>query len=153
MAEKFHLYQDNENNENLSECITDLLNIVRKHRVSFNGDVFNVIMTTVVLEGWASKLDPNINLMNMIKKVRARRRRRAPPLGAAGPPHRPRSPARGLTAPRAGPPTRRRRSRSCRRWTPSRRRSRRGGRGSSDAAPPSRRCRGRETARSRVLLC
>ena len=63
------MYQDNENNENLSECITDLLNIVRKHRVSFNGDVFNVIMTTVVLEGWASKLDPNINLMNMIKKA------------------------------------------------------------------------------------
>ena len=69
MSERFHTFQGHEDNTMLSDCITDLLNIVRKHRVSFNGDVFNVIMTTVVLEGWASKLNPNINLQQMIKNV------------------------------------------------------------------------------------
>ena len=53
MASRFHTYQKAQNNANLSDCMTDLLNIVRRHRVSFNGDVFNVIMTTVVLEGWS----------------------------------------------------------------------------------------------------
>ena len=69
MAARFQCYQRAKNNANLSECMTDLLNIVRKHRVSFNGDVFNVIMTTVVLEGWSCKLNPNISLISMIKKA------------------------------------------------------------------------------------
>ena len=69
MASRFHTYQQAQNNANLSDCMTDLLNIVRKHRVSFNGDVFNVIMTTVVLEGWSCKLNPNISLISMIKKA------------------------------------------------------------------------------------
>lgn len=69
MATRFLSYQTQDDNANLSECITDLLNIVRRHRVSFNGDVFNVIMTTVVLEGWSCKLNPNISLLGMIKKA------------------------------------------------------------------------------------
>ena len=69
MSERFHVFQGHQDNTMLSDCITDLLNIVRKHRVSFNGDVFNVIMTTVVLEGWASKLNPNIDLLQMIRNA------------------------------------------------------------------------------------
>lgn len=51
------------------ECIQELLEQVRRHRVNVDGDVCTVMVTTMILEGWQRKLDPDYNLMNTLQAV------------------------------------------------------------------------------------
>ncbi|KAI5055736.1 hypothetical protein GOP47_0029257 [Adiantum capillus-veneris] len=51
----------------LGECMQDVLEQVRIHRVNIDGDVCTVMVTMMVLEGWQCKLDPNFNKMHSSK--------------------------------------------------------------------------------------
>lgn len=51
------------------DCMQDLLEQVRRHRVNVDGDVCTVMVTTMVLEGWQRKLDPDYNIMNTLQKL------------------------------------------------------------------------------------
>lgn len=51
------------------DCLQDLLEQVRRHRVNVDGDVCTVMVTTMVLEGWQRKLDPDYNIMNTLQAL------------------------------------------------------------------------------------
>ncbi|KAG9438961.1 hypothetical protein H6P81_019126 [Aristolochia fimbriata] len=44
-----------------AECMHQLLEQVRRHKVNIDGNVCTVMVTTLVLEGWQRKLDPSYN--------------------------------------------------------------------------------------------
>ncbi|KAG6554820.1 hypothetical protein Mapa_003403 [Marchantia paleacea] len=48
------------------DCMQELLEQVRRHKVNIDGDVCTVIVTTLVLEGWQRKLDPELNIMDTL---------------------------------------------------------------------------------------
>ena len=54
---------------NPSECMQELIEHVRHHKVNINGNVCTVMVTTLVLEGWQRKLDPDFNVMNTLHTV------------------------------------------------------------------------------------
>ncbi|OMO80447.1 hypothetical protein CCACVL1_12952 [Corchorus capsularis] len=51
------------------ECIQQLLEHVRRHKVNIDGNVCTVIVTTLVLEGWQRKLDPQLDVMQTLKTL------------------------------------------------------------------------------------
>lgn len=51
------------------DCMQDVLEQVRTHRVNIDGDVCTVMVTIMVLEGWQRKLDPDFNIMHTLKKL------------------------------------------------------------------------------------
>eukprot|EP00250_Pteridium_aquilinum_P014451 c21999_g1_i2 orf=321-2324(+) len=51
------------------DCVQDLLEQVRRHRVNVDGDVCTVMVTTMVLEGWQRKLDPDYNIMQTLQTL------------------------------------------------------------------------------------
>ncbi len=50
-----------------SEVIGDIMECVRKHHVDVKGIVSTVVVTTLVLEGWSSKLNPDVRIMDTLK--------------------------------------------------------------------------------------
>jgi len=52
-----------------AECMQELLEHVRRHKVNIDGNVCTVMVTTLVLEGWQRKLDPDFNVMNTLHTV------------------------------------------------------------------------------------
>ncbi|KAK8630241.1 hypothetical protein V6N13_079044 [Hibiscus sabdariffa] len=51
------------------ECIQQLLEHVRRHKVNIDGNVCTVIVTTLVLEGWQRKLDPQLDVMRTLQTL------------------------------------------------------------------------------------
>jgi aarF domain-containing kinase len=51
---------------NTGECMTELFDQIRKHRVNMDGDVCTVMVTTLILEGWQRKLDPDLDVFQML---------------------------------------------------------------------------------------
>ncbi|XP_042429224.1 uncharacterized aarF domain-containing protein kinase 2-like [Zingiber officinale] len=51
------------------ECMHQLLEQVRRHRVSVDGNVCTVMVTILVLEGWQRKLDPGFDIMSTLKTL------------------------------------------------------------------------------------
>lgn len=51
------------------DCMQNLLEQVRRHRVNVDGDVCTVMVTTMVLEGWQRKLDPEYNIMHTLQTL------------------------------------------------------------------------------------
>ncbi|KAJ8428549.1 hypothetical protein Cgig2_003797 [Carnegiea gigantea] len=49
--------------------IEQLLELVRHHRVNISGNVCTVMVTTMVLEGWQRKLDPEYNVMETLRAL------------------------------------------------------------------------------------
>ncbi|PKI65649.1 hypothetical protein CRG98_013944 [Punica granatum] len=64
-------YWNSAEGENIhpAECIQQLLEQVRRHRVNIDGNVTTVIVTTLVLEGWQRKLDPEYDVMNALQRM------------------------------------------------------------------------------------
>ncbi|KAK1267721.1 hypothetical protein QJS04_geneDACA009037 [Acorus gramineus] len=56
-------------NLHAAECMHILLDQVRRHRVSIDGNVCTVMMTTLVLEGWQRKLDPEYDVMRTLQTL------------------------------------------------------------------------------------
>ncbi|KAG5131228.1 hypothetical protein GLYMA_13G247300v4 [Glycine max] len=52
-----------------AECMEQLLEKVRRHRVNIDGNVCTVMVTTLVLEGWQRKLDPGYNVMQTLQTL------------------------------------------------------------------------------------
>ncbi|KAK9817109.1 hypothetical protein WJX72_009682 [[Myrmecia] bisecta] len=55
--------------EKTSEIIGDMMEKIRQHQVSLKGVVSTVVVTTMVLEGWSTKLNPDIKIMNALKEI------------------------------------------------------------------------------------
>ncbi|KAL9689612.1 hypothetical protein QQ045_009999 [Rhodiola kirilowii] len=52
-----------------AECMEQLLEKVRRHRVNIDGNVCTVMVTTLVLEGWQRKLDPRYDVMQTLQTL------------------------------------------------------------------------------------
>ncbi|CAK9320979.1 unnamed protein product [Citrullus colocynthis] len=52
-----------------AEAMQQLLEKVRRHRVNIDGNVCTVMVTTLVLEGWQRKLDPEYNVMQTLQTL------------------------------------------------------------------------------------
>lgn len=52
-----------------AECMHQLLEKVRRHKVNIDGNVCTVMVTTLVLEGWQRKLDPNYDVMHTLQTL------------------------------------------------------------------------------------
>ncbi|KAK8934914.1 hypothetical protein KSP39_PZI014852 [Platanthera zijinensis] len=52
-----------------AECMHQLLNQVQRHKVNIDGNVCTVMVTTLVLEGWQRKLDPDYNVMHTLQTL------------------------------------------------------------------------------------
>lgn len=52
-----------------ADCMQQLLEQVRRHRVNIDGNVCTVIVTTLVLEGWQRKLDPEYDVMQTLQAL------------------------------------------------------------------------------------
>ncbi|KAF5475582.1 hypothetical protein F2P56_007375 [Juglans regia] len=52
-----------------AECMQQLLEKVRRHRVNVDGNVCTVLVTTLVLEGWQQKLDPSYDVMQTLQTL------------------------------------------------------------------------------------
>lgn len=52
-----------------AECMEQLLEKVRRHKVNVDGNVCTVLVTTLVLEGWQRKLDPAYNVMHTLQTL------------------------------------------------------------------------------------
>ncbi|KAK9167995.1 hypothetical protein Syun_000135 [Stephania yunnanensis] len=52
-----------------AECMQQLLEQVRRHKVNIDGNVCTVMVTTLVLEGWQRKLDPDYDVMKTLKTL------------------------------------------------------------------------------------
>ncbi|TYJ13054.1 hypothetical protein E1A91_A10G025000v1 [Gossypium mustelinum] len=52
-----------------AECMQELLEKVRRHKVNIDGNVSTVMVTTLVLEGWQRKLDPGYDVMQTLQTL------------------------------------------------------------------------------------
>ncbi|CAL9177518.1 unnamed protein product [Musa hybrid cultivar] len=52
-----------------AECMHQLLEQVRRHKVNIDGNVCTVMVTTLVLEGWQRKLDPDYDIMQTLQTL------------------------------------------------------------------------------------
>ncbi|KAI5674523.1 hypothetical protein M9H77_14887 [Catharanthus roseus] len=52
-----------------AECMQEMLEQVRRHRVNIDGNVCTVMVTTLVLEGWQRKLDPEYNVLQTLQDL------------------------------------------------------------------------------------
>ncbi|XP_057960499.1 uncharacterized protein LOC131152707 [Malania oleifera] len=52
-----------------ADCMQQLLEQVRHHKVNIDGNVCTVIVTTLVLEGWQRKLDPGYDVMRTLQTM------------------------------------------------------------------------------------
>ncbi|PWA87211.1 protein kinase superfamily protein [Artemisia annua] len=52
-----------------ADCMHQLLEQVRRHQVNVDGNVCTVMVTTLVLEGWQRKLDPDYDIMHTLQKL------------------------------------------------------------------------------------
>ena len=53
---------------NTQEIIGNMMDTIREHNIQIPGVVSNVIISTVVLEGWSSKLNPDIRILESLKE-------------------------------------------------------------------------------------
>ncbi|KAM4092637.1 hypothetical protein ACB094_06G055100 [Castanea mollissima] len=51
------------------DCMQQLLEQVRRHKVNIDGNVCAVMVTTLVLEGWQRKLDPEYDVMHTLQTL------------------------------------------------------------------------------------
>ncbi|GFP78566.1 probable serine/threonine-protein kinase abkc [Phtheirospermum japonicum] len=52
-----------------ADCMQQMLEQVRRHRVNIDGNICTVIVTTMVLEGWQRKLDPEYDAMGALQTL------------------------------------------------------------------------------------
>ena len=54
-----------------SDVLRDMIEEVRRHQVTLRSTVSTVVVTTLVLEGWSSRLHPDLSIMDTLKEVLA----------------------------------------------------------------------------------
>lgn len=55
--------------QNTSEVMAEMMDTIRRHGVHIRGVVSTVVITSMVLEGWSSKLDPDVRILETLKRV------------------------------------------------------------------------------------
>jgi aarF domain-containing kinase len=53
--------------QNTSEVMAEMMDTIRRHGVHIRGVVSTVVITSIVLEGWSSKLDPDVRVLETVK--------------------------------------------------------------------------------------
>lgn len=61
------------------ECMHQLLDTVRRHKVNIDGNICTVMVTILVLEGWQRKLDPGFDIMETLKTLLIEKEVKQPP--------------------------------------------------------------------------
>uniref|UniRef100_A0A0D6R1D5 ABC1 atypical kinase-like domain-containing protein n=2 Tax=Araucaria cunninghamii TaxID=56994 RepID=A0A0D6R1D5_ARACU len=56
-------------NVHQADCMHELLEQVRRHKVNIDGNVCTVMVTTLVLEGWQRKLDPSYDAIETLQAL------------------------------------------------------------------------------------
>lgn len=69
VEKSFHSWGTPESLIHPAECMHQLLENVRRHKVNMDGNVCTVMVTTLVLEGWQRKLDPEYDVMRTLRKL------------------------------------------------------------------------------------
>ncbi|MFS7921050.1 putative ABC-type Cd(2+) transporter [Helianthus anomalus] len=70
VEKSFNLWSSAEGESlNPADCMQQLLEQVRRHRVNIDGNVCTVIVTTLVLEGWQRKLDPEYDVIHTLQNL------------------------------------------------------------------------------------
>ncbi|KAL8264346.1 hypothetical protein R6Q59_022476 [Mikania micrantha] len=70
VEKSFMLWRSTEGDSlNPADCMQQLLEQVRRHRVNIDGNVCTVIVTTLVLESWQRKLDPEYDVMHTLQNL------------------------------------------------------------------------------------
>lgn len=54
---------------NTQEVIGDMMDTIRRHGVHIRGVVSTVVITTMVLEGWSTKLNPDIRVLDTLRET------------------------------------------------------------------------------------
>ncbi|PSC73099.1 putative serine threonine-kinase abkC [Micractinium conductrix] len=54
---------------NTPDVIATMMDTIRKHQVHLKGIVSTVVITTMVLEGWSTKLNPDIRIMDTLRDI------------------------------------------------------------------------------------
>ena len=54
-----------------SDVLRDMIETIRQHQVTLKSTVSTVVVTTLVLEGWSSRLHPDLSIMDTLKDVLA----------------------------------------------------------------------------------
>lgn len=54
-----------------SEVLRDMIETLRQHSVTLKSTVSTVVVTTLVLEGWSSKLNPDLHIMDSLRDMLA----------------------------------------------------------------------------------
>ncbi|KAI3430417.1 hypothetical protein D9Q98_005012 [Chlorella vulgaris] len=54
---------------NTPDVISSMMDMIRKHQVHLKGIVSTVVITTMVLEGWSTKLNPDIRIMETLRDL------------------------------------------------------------------------------------
>lgn len=54
-----------------SDVLRDMIEELRRHQVTLKSTVSTVVVTTLVLEGWSSRLHPDLSIMDTLKEVLA----------------------------------------------------------------------------------
>ena len=57
--------------ERTSDVLRDMIEELRRHQVTLKSTVSTVVVTTLVLEGWSSRLHPDLSIMDTLKEVLA----------------------------------------------------------------------------------
>ncbi|XP_042947119.1 probable serine/threonine-protein kinase abkC isoform X3 [Carya illinoinensis] len=52
-----------------ADCMQQLLEQVRRHKVNIDADICTVMVTTLVLEGWQRKLDPDYDVLQALNSL------------------------------------------------------------------------------------
>jgi aarF domain-containing kinase len=54
-----------------SDVLRDMIETIRQHQVTLKSTVSTVVVTTLVLEGWSSRLHPDLSILDTLKDVLA----------------------------------------------------------------------------------
>jgi aarF domain-containing kinase len=54
-----------------SQVLQDMIEELRQHQVTLKSTVSTVVVTTLVLEGWSSRLNPDLKIMDTLKDMLA----------------------------------------------------------------------------------
>ena len=54
-----------------SQVLQDMIEEIRQHQVTLKSTVSTVVVTTLVLEGWSSRLNPDLKIMDTLKDMLA----------------------------------------------------------------------------------
>lgn len=68
MATLFAALEPEQLRKNTQDVIGNMMDTIREHNIQIPGVVSNVIISTVVLEGWSSKLNPDIRILESLKE-------------------------------------------------------------------------------------